>query len=118
MITSYKTDTRKIKEITVYLVAYSFTEQYGSPAERKNAIAEKLKDIKWNNATKGEASLGNGSGHENQVSVWAYTETTYISQGQSPEEALQAFLEGQLRPDQLLPDTIRTISYAIYEGIV
>ena len=118
MITSYKTDTRKIKEITVYLVAYSFTEQYGSPAERKNAIAEKLKDIKWNNATKGEASLGNGSGHENQVSVWAYTETTYISQGQSPEEALQAFLEAQLRPDQLLPDTIRTISYAIYEGIV
>ena len=118
MIASYKTDTRKVLDISVYFFPYLFTKSYSSVTERKEEIKEKLKDANWRNATLGEASLGNGTGHSNQVSVWAYVETTYINQGRPSEEALQNFLEGQLRPDQLLPDTIRTISYAIYEGIV
>ena len=122
MICSYKTDARRITAINVFTQALAFTDNYASSGERQNAMAEVLNKQEgtslWQNATAGQANLGNGTGHKNNVSLWAYVETTYVNSGMSSNEALQKFLENQLRPDQLLPDTIRTISYSIYEGIV
>ena len=122
MICSYKTDARRITAINVFTQALAFTDSYASSGERQNAMAEILNKQEgtslWQNATAGKANLGNGTGHKNNVSLWAYVETTYVNSGMSSNEALQKFLENQLRPDQLLPDTIRTISYSIYEGIV
>ena len=122
MICSYKTDARRITAINVFTQALAFTDNYASSGERQNALAEVLNKQEgmslWQNATAGQANLGNGTGHKNNVSLWAYVETTYVNSGMSSNEALQKFLENQLRPDQLLPDTIRTISYSIYEGIV
>ena len=122
MICSYKTDARRITAINVFTQALAFIDSYASSGERQNAMAEILNKQEgtslWQNATAGQANLGNGTGHKNNVSLWAYVETTYVNSGKSSSEALQKFLENQLRPDQLLPDTIRTISYSIYEGIV